>query len=73
MGGFDYMHMQNIWIADSAADFAAAVVYLLADRPLRERMSQAALDHVQKYAWLVIEQRLQPAFDERQTIGSVHV
>jgi glycosyltransferase involved in cell wall biosynthesis len=56
--GLDYTHLDNIWIADSAADFATAVVYLLSDRETRDRLGQAARQRVQQYAWPVIQEHL---------------
>lgn len=64
--GLDYTHMENIWIADTPNDFATAVVYLLSDTTLRERLSRAAFQHVQQYAWRAIGQYLVDQLDHYQ-------
>ncbi|MBI3948853.1 MAG: glycosyltransferase [Acidobacteria bacterium] len=66
--GLDYTHMQNIWIADNAADFVTAVVYLLSDKETRDRLSWAARQLVQKYAWPVIEGQLRAALGNHQSV-----
>ena len=64
--GLEGTHMEHIWIADSAADFATAVVYLLSDQATRDRLSQAAWRLVQQYAWPVIEEQLLAALETHQ-------
>lgn len=64
--GLDYTHMENIWIADRPDDFATAVVYLLSDAALRERLSRTAYQHVQQYAWSAIGRHLLDQLDHYQ-------
>ncbi len=61
--GLGATHMKNIWIANSAADFATAIMYLLSDPATRSRLAQAALEHVKNYAWSVIQRQLLAALD----------
>jgi len=68
--GLEYTHMENIWIADTAADFATAVVYLLSDPTTRDRLSQAAGQLAQQYAWPVIEQQLLTVLGDYQSTRS---
>lgn len=68
--GLEGAHMENIWIADSAADFATAVVYLLSDQTARDRLSQAAWRLVQQYAWPVIEEQLLATLETHQPARS---
>jgi glycosyltransferase involved in cell wall biosynthesis len=62
--------MEHIWIADSAADFATAVVYLLSDQATRDRLSQSAWQLVQQYAWPVIEEQLLATLENHQSARS---
>jgi len=43
---------EHLWLADSPADFAAAVLRLLDDQPLRARLARQAGEWVrQRYGW----------------------
>lgn len=61
--GLPCQHMENIWIADEASDFAAAVIYLLTDHATRRRLARSAYEEVQSYSWSVIEERLPAVLD----------
>jgi ribosomal protein S18 acetylase RimI-like enzyme len=47
--GLGLEHGVNVWIADSAAGFADAILTLLADDSLRERIAAAGLAHAQAH------------------------
>ncbi len=61
--GLRCQHMENIWIADEASDFAAAVIYLLTDHTTRRRLAQSAYEGISAYSWSVIEEQLQAVLD----------
>jgi ribosomal protein S18 acetylase RimI-like enzyme len=46
--GLGCEHGVNVWIADTAADFAAGIVKLLEDTPLRSKIAAAGRVHVEK-------------------------
>jgi len=66
--GLDVTHREHLLIADSPTEFAAAVVRLLGDESLRERLAENAFQRVrQKYDWAA----LMPEFLELvQTCGN---
>jgi glycosyltransferase involved in cell wall biosynthesis len=50
--GLPVTHGENVMLADSAVEFAAAVVSLLHERSKRERLERAARDYVvQHCSW----------------------
>ncbi len=49
--GLGLTHGKNVWIADTAAEFAAAIVRLLEDRPLRIQIAGAGREYVQSFDW----------------------
>jgi polysaccharide biosynthesis protein PslH len=50
--GLGLVHSESVWIADTAADFAAGVHRLLADNELRERLARNARAHAEtEYGW----------------------
>lgn len=68
--GLAYTHLENIWIADQAADFATAVVYLLSDRAAGERLTRSAWQLVQQYAWPAIEEQLLITLNDHLSLHS---
>jgi len=72
--GVAVRHDQHLLIADSAADFAAAITRLLADAELRARLGVAGQDFVrEQYGWAGIVDRLRQgyaaAFAARQEVA----
>ncbi|MGE0406864.1 MAG: glycosyltransferase family 4 protein [Candidatus Korobacteraceae bacterium] len=60
---------RELMVADSPADFSAAVLRLLRDEPLRWKLQQAAREFVvQEYSWNRIGEQLEEAYQE--AIGS---
>ena len=56
--GLGLEHGVNVWIADSAADFARAIETLLSDQVLRRRIAEAGRFHVERnYGWKQIGAR----------------
>jgi len=57
-GGLDLEHGRNVWIADSARDFAEGIGALLADNDLRGRIARAGREHaVARFNWHAIGYR----------------
>ncbi len=62
--GVAVRHEQHLLIADSAADFAAAITRLLGDAELCERLGAAGQDFVrEEYDWAGIADRLRQGYD----------
>jgi glycosyltransferase involved in cell wall biosynthesis len=57
--GLDVHHDQDIILADDAESFAGAVVQLLLDRELRQRMERAARELAAQYDWTIIAQKFE--------------
>lgn len=58
--GLDVIDDEHFLAADSAADFAAALVRLLADQALQQRLSQSARDLVtSRFGWSVVTRRFE--------------
>jgi ribosomal protein S18 acetylase RimI-like enzyme len=56
--GLGLEHGVNVWIADTAADFALAIRTLLGNRDLRQRIAAAGREHVERhFDWKEIGQR----------------
>jgi ribosomal protein S18 acetylase RimI-like enzyme len=56
--GLGLQHCVNVWIADTAADFALAIRTLLGNRDLRERIAAAGREYVERhFDWKAIGQR----------------
>ena len=49
--GLDLTHGENVWIADTAAEFAQGVARLLDDRQIRLQIAEAGRRHVQRFGW----------------------
>jgi len=49
--GLGLTHGENVWIADTAADFAAGIARLLEDMPLRLKIAAAGRDYVRRFDW----------------------
>jgi ribosomal-protein-alanine acetyltransferase len=49
--GLGLTHGENVWIADTAAEFAQGISRLLADAQLRVRIAAAGHEHVQQFDW----------------------
>jgi glycosyltransferase involved in cell wall biosynthesis len=47
--GLGLEHNENVWIADSAADFAEGVAHLIQDPHHRARLARAARLHAEKH------------------------
>ncbi len=57
--GLRYTHRENLWIADSPADFAAAVLHLLRDPTERRRLARGGYEQVKRfYSWEAIAEDL---------------
>ncbi len=74
--GVAVRHEQQVLLADSAADFAAAITRLLADAELRARLGAAGQDFVrEQYDWAGIVERLRQgyaaAFALRQEVADL--
>ncbi len=58
--GFAVAHERELLLADSAADFAGAVLRLLRDQALRQRLRRAGRAFVEReYDWSAIAPRLE--------------
>lgn len=56
--GFGLVHGINVWIADSAQDFASGIRTLLSDTALRHRIAATGRDHVERhFGWKQIGAR----------------
>ncbi len=63
--GLGLEHGVNVWIADSAADFAKAILTLLEDQSLRDRIAAAGRAHAEKhFDWKQIGARQRALFAE---------
>jgi ribosomal protein S18 acetylase RimI-like enzyme len=63
--GLGLEHGVNVWIADSAPGFAQAIMTLLGDDPLRERIAAGGRAHAQKhFDWKQIGARQRALFAE---------
>ena len=49
--GLGLAHGENVWIADTPADFVSGVTKLLEDRSLRLRIAAAGRQHAQSFGW----------------------
>src|SRR5262249_54425715 len=47
----DVVHDRDIMLADAAAPFASAVIRVLSDTAVRERLGRAAADSAARYGW----------------------
>jgi glycosyltransferase involved in cell wall biosynthesis len=57
--GLEYEHRKNLWIGDTPMDFAAGIVYLLADGQTRQRLAEAGHQLVSaQYSWTTIGEQL---------------
>jgi len=63
--GLGLEHGVNVWIADTAADFALAIRTLLGNRDLRQRIASAGREHVERhFDWKAIGQRQRALLEE---------
>jgi glycosyltransferase involved in cell wall biosynthesis len=63
---------RELLLADSPADFAAAVLSLLADPARAATLGQAGRAFVQtRYDWSAIIPKLEAVYEERRTQGAV--
>jgi len=70
--GLDFVDGQEIILADTPADFAAAVVELLRDEPKRRAMAMAARKRVaERYSYANLRQTLAKALASLGTRGNV--
>jgi glycosyltransferase involved in cell wall biosynthesis len=52
VAGLGLVHGESVWIAETAGEFAAAVLRLLEDAALRQRLAAAARRHAERhYGW----------------------
>jgi ribosomal-protein-alanine acetyltransferase len=71
--GLGLQHGTNVWIADSADEFAAGIVTLLQDHDLRQRIAAAGRRHAeQHFGWSQIGAK-QRGLLRRLTGGSVEI
>jgi glycosyltransferase involved in cell wall biosynthesis len=67
--GFPVQPGRELWVADDAADFAAAVLRLLANQAERERLAWAGQQFARSYDWRQVIPRFDGVYDRLSEEG----